>query len=105
AAGRAASRPGTTGEAIDRAARDVIEAGGYGPQFLHRTGHGLGLDIHEPPFIVAGSREPLAPGMTFTIEPGIYLAGKGGVRIEDNVVITEEGAETLTSFERDLIIL
>jgi Xaa-Pro dipeptidase len=105
AAGRAAARPGTSGEAIDAAARAVIEAGGYGPQFLHRTGHGLGLEGHEPPYIVAGSREPLAPGTTFTVEPGIYLAGVGGVRIEDDVVITDDGAESLTSFERDLIVL
>lgn len=105
AAARAAARPGVSGEQIDRAARAVIEAGGYGPQFLHRTGHGLGLDIHEPPFIVGGSREPLAPGMTFTVEPGIYVGGLGGVRIEDDVVITPDGAETLTTFERELIII
>jgi Xaa-Pro dipeptidase len=103
AAGRAACRPGTTGEAIDHAARAVIEAGGYGPQFIHRTGHGLGIDIHEPPFIVAGSREPLAPGSTFTVEPGVYLPGRLGVRIEDDMVITADGAESLTSFERDLV--
>jgi Xaa-Pro dipeptidase len=105
AAGRAACRPGATGGAIDQAARAQIEAGGYGPQFLHRTGHGLGLEIHEPPYIVAGSDEPLAPGATFTIEPGIYVAGLCGVRIEDDVVITADGAESLTTFERELIIV
>jgi Xaa-Pro dipeptidase len=105
AAGRAACRPGATGEAIDRAARTVIEAGGYGPQFLHRTGHGLGLEIHEPPYIVANDRGSLAPGATFTIEPGIYVAGLCGVRIEDDVVITADGAESLTTFERELIIV
>lgn len=105
AAARAAARPGATGEEIDRAARDVISAGGYGPQFLHRTGHGLGLEIHEPPYIVAGNRAPLPLGATFTIEPGIYVAGLGGVRIEDDVVITADGAESLTTFERELITI
>jgi Xaa-Pro aminopeptidase len=105
AAGRAAARPGATGEEIDHAARQVIEAGGYGPQFLHRTGHGLGLEVHEPPFIVVGSRAPLAVGTTFTVEPGIYLPGVGGVRIEDDVVIAGDGAESLTTFERELIVI
>lgn len=102
-AGReAAAQPGVTGEAIDAAARQVIEQGGYGTFFIHRTGHGLGLDVHEPPFIVAGNRTPLPVGATFTVEPGIYIRGVGGVRIEDDVVITAAGAETLTTFSRDL---
>ncbi|HNP70016.1 MAG TPA: Xaa-Pro peptidase family protein [Kouleothrix sp.] len=105
AAGRAAARPGASGEQIDQAARAAITAGGYGPQFLHRTGHGLGLEVHEPPYIVSGSTSPLVPGMTFTVEPGVYVAGVGGVRIEDDVVITADGAESLTSFERDLIVV
>jgi Xaa-Pro aminopeptidase len=105
AAGRAACRPGASGDAIDRAARSVIAAGGYGPQFLHRTGHGLGLEVHEPPYIVAGSHTPLAPGTTFTIEPGVYVGGSCGVRIEDDMVITADGAESLTTFERELIIV
>jgi len=105
AAGRAAARPGASGETIDQAARNVIADGGYGAQFLHRTGHGLGLEIHEPPYIVAGSADALAPGMTFTVEPGIYVAGVAGVRIEDDVVITADGAESLTTFERDLIVI
>jgi Xaa-Pro dipeptidase len=105
AAGRRYARPEATGEEIDQAARKTIVDGGYGQYFIHRTGHGLGLEIHEPPYIVAGSVEPLAPGTTFTIEPGIYVEGVGGVRIEDNVVITNDGAESLTSFERNLIVV
>ncbi|NWG18815.1 MAG: aminopeptidase P family protein [Chloroflexi bacterium] len=104
AAGRAAAgTPGATGESIDAAARRVIETGGYGPHFIHRTGHGIGLDIHEPPFIVAGNRVPLPAGTTFTVEPGIYLRGVCGVRIEDDVVITTNGAESLTTFPRELL--
>ncbi len=105
AAGRAACRPGTTGEEIDRAARDVIEQGGYGEHFIHRTGHGLGIDVHEEPFIVAGSQQPLHPGTTFTVEPGIYVPGLCGVRIEDDILITTDGAESLTTFERNLMII
>jgi Xaa-Pro dipeptidase len=105
AAGRAAVRPGATPEQIDRAARDVIEKAGYGQYFTHRTGHGLGLEIHEPPYLWAGNTMPLEPGMTFTVEPGIYIPGLGGVRIEDDMVVTENGGESLTSFERSLIRL
>lgn len=105
AAGRAAVRPGVTCASVDWAARDVIEAAGYGEYFTHRTGHGLGLEGHEPPYIVAGNDLTLQPGMTFTVEPGIYIPGKGGVRIEDNVVVTEAGCESLTTFTRDLIVL
>lgn len=104
AAGRAATAlPGATGASIDAAARQVIEAGGYGPYFIHRTGHGIGLDIHEPPFIVAGNDEPLPVGATFTVEPGIYLPGVCGVRIEDDLVITPAGAESMTTFPRELL--
>jgi Xaa-Pro dipeptidase len=101
AAGREAVRPGVTCEAVDAAARKVIETAGYGPLFTHRTGHGLGLQGHEPPYIVAGNSLKLEPGMTFTVEPGIYLPGRGGVRIEDNMVVTEGGGESLTSFSRE----
>ncbi len=101
AAGRAAVRPGIPAQEVDRAARQVIAQAGYGEYFLHRTGHGLGLGIHEPPYIVEGNEELLRPGMTFTIEPGIYLPNRGGVRIEDDVLVTPQGAETLTTFPRD----
>ncbi len=101
AAGRAAVKPGVTCGEVDAAARRVIESGGYGGYFTHRTGHGLGLQVHEPPFIVADNDRILEPGMTFSIEPGIYLPGRGGVRIEDDVVVTEDGGESLTTFPRD----
>jgi Xaa-Pro dipeptidase len=104
-AGRRACAPGVPAEEVDRATRQVIEKGGYGEQFFHRTGHGLGLDIHEEPYIVEGNTTPLAVGNVFTVEPGIYVEGLGGVRIEDDVVITNDGAETLTSFNHDLQIV
>jgi Xaa-Pro aminopeptidase len=104
-AGRDACRPGVSGAAIDAAARSVIEAAGYGAAFVHRTGHGLGLETHELPNIVAGSDTPLRPGTTFTVEPGIYLPGQCGVRIEDDVVITEHGSRSLTTFPRELIVV
>jgi Xaa-Pro dipeptidase len=104
-AGRAAARPGVSAQEVDRAARAVIEEAGYGEFFTHRTGHGLGLDIHEPPYIVAGNERLLEPGMTFTVEPGIYLPGRGGVRIEDDVVVTSDGAESLTTFTRERLVL
>jgi Xaa-Pro aminopeptidase len=105
AAGRRAVRPGTTGEAIDTATREVIAGGGYGDYFVHRTGHGLGMECHEQPNIVAGSTQPLDIGTTFTIEPGIYIPGVAGVRIEDDIVITENGGKSLTTFDRELLVL
>jgi Xaa-Pro aminopeptidase len=90
---------------VDAAARAVIEAAGYGAEFVHRTGHGLGLEAHEPPSIVAGEDLPLEPGMVFTVEPGIYLKGLGGVRIEDDVVVTGEGVGTLTTLPRDPFVV
>jgi Xaa-Pro aminopeptidase len=101
AAGRAACGPGAIPQEVDRAARKVIEDGGYGEWFNHRTGHGLGLEIHEDPYIREGNTRPLEVGEVFTIEPGIYVPGLGGVRIEDNIVITEDGAACLTSFPRE----
>jgi Xaa-Pro dipeptidase len=104
-AGRLAVRPGVPAQEVDRAARRAITVAGYGPYFIHRTGHGLGLETHEPPYMVEGNELLLEPGMTFTVEPGIYLPGIGGVRIEDDVVVTEQGAEALTSLPRELGIL
>jgi Xaa-Pro dipeptidase len=101
-AGRQAAKPGLPAEAIDQAARVVIEAAGYGKYFTHRTGHGLGMESHEDPYIRSGNLLTLEPGMTFTIEPGIYLPGRNGVRIEDDVVITPTGAECLTSLPREV---
>lgn len=105
AAGRAAVCLDVPAENVDRAARDVIEGAGYGDYFIHRTGHGLGLETHEPPYIVSGNRRPLKANMVFTVEPGIYLPGRGGVRIEDDVLVTDNGPEVLTSFARHLTTL
>jgi Xaa-Pro dipeptidase len=105
AAGRAAARPGVSGQEVDRAARKVIAGAGYGQYFTHRTGHGLGLEGHEPPYVVEGNTVPLEAGNTFTIEAGIYILGLGGVRIEDDVLITENGAESLTTYDRELRII
>lgn len=104
-AGRTAAGPGVLAEDVDAAARSVITAAGYGQHFFHRTGHGLGLEEHEPPYIVAGNALELEPGMTFTVEPGIYLEGVGGVRIEDDVVVTEDGSLTLTSLSREPFVV
>ena len=101
--GKQAAKPGATGQDVDRAARKVIDDAGYGEQFFHRTGHGLGLEGHEVPNMVEGNLEPLIPGNVFTVEPGIYLSGRGGVRIEDDIVVTQDGCLSLTTFTRDLI--
>ena len=105
AAGRAAARPGVPAEKVDRATRAVIEKAGYGKFFTHRTGHGLGMEGHEDPYIRAGNTTLLAPGMTFTVEPGIYLPQRNGVRIEDDVVITSNGLESLTDYPREVSCL
>lgn len=100
---RKSARPGVSGAEIDDAARGYITDMGYGQYFTHRTGHGLGLEVHEDPYIVGSNKRPLAVGNTFTIEPGIYIPGLGGVRIEDDVVLTGTGARELTQYPRDLL--
>jgi Xaa-Pro aminopeptidase len=100
-----AVRPGREAQEIDRAARTIIEAAGYGERFIHRTGHGIGLELHEPPYMVEGDRTVLEPGMTFSVEPGIYLEGRFGVRIEDIVAVTADGVERLNRSTRELQIV
>jgi Xaa-Pro aminopeptidase len=100
----AAVRPGVTAESVDAAAREPITAAGYGEAFFHRTGHGIGLETHEDPYIVAGNREVLEPGMAFSVEPGIY-PGPHGARIEDIVVCTADGCERLNNTPRELVVV
>jgi Xaa-Pro aminopeptidase len=94
--------PGVPAQDVDRAARRIIAAGGYGDAFIHRTGHGIGMETHEEPYIVDGNHEPLLPGHAFSVEPGIYIAGRWGARIEDIVVCTEDGGEVLNRTARSL---
>jgi Xaa-Pro dipeptidase len=101
-AAQAVAKPGVTCHEVDKAARDVIKKAGYGEFFTHRLGHGLGLSGHELPNISENNQTVLEPGMVFTIEPGIYLPELGGVRIEDNVVVTETGIDCLTTYPREL---
>jgi Xaa-Pro dipeptidase len=101
--GREIAGPGMPAGSVDRAVRAVIEAAGYGSFFTHRTGHGLGMEAHEAPYIFGANTQLLAPGMVFTIEPGIYLPGWGGVRIEDDVVVTEDGVRSLTDLPRAVV--
>ncbi len=104
-AATAVVRPGVTCEQVDAAAREVIAAAGWGEHFIHRTGHGIGLDTHEAPYVVAGNDLPLEPGMAFSVEPGIYLAGRCGARIEDIVVCTDDGVRALNRGPRELVEL
>jgi Xaa-Pro aminopeptidase len=101
----AAVRPGVTCERIDAVARDVITAEGYGPRFIHRTGHGIGLEEHEDPYIVAGNAERLREGFAFSVEPGIYLDGRYGARIEDVVVCGPDGPDVLNAVPRELAVV
>ncbi len=103
AASVASAVVGTPCEDVDRAARDVIAAAGFGEQFVHRTGHGIGMEEHEDPYIVSGNRRPLEPGHAFSVEPGIYVAGRWGMRLEDIVVATADGPEPLNASDHDLV--
>jgi Xaa-Pro aminopeptidase len=103
-AATAAVTPGTSADTIDAAARDVIAAAGHGSHFIHRTGHGIGLDGHEEPWIVAGNPTPVQPGMAFSIEPGIYVPGRYGARIEDIVVVVADGAEPVNHRPRGITV-
>jgi Xaa-Pro dipeptidase len=105
AAGRAAAKPGAPCANVDKAARAVIEKAGYGKYFTHRVGHGIGMEGHEDPYMRGDNKQLLEPGMAFTVEPGIYLTGRNGVRIEDNVVITEDGADCLSDMPREMRVV
>jgi Xaa-Pro dipeptidase len=105
AAAKAATRPGVSAAEVDAAARRVIADGGYGQYFVHRVGHGLGLEGHEDPSMHGRNELALTVGVTFTIEPGIYVPGKGGVRIEDDVVVTADGCESLSTLPRKLQVI
>jgi Xaa-Pro aminopeptidase len=104
ARGRETVRPGVPAEEVDRATRAVIKEKGLGDRFIHRTGHGLGLDIHEEPWIQEGNTIPLEAGMVFSVEPGVYVPGSFGIRVEDIVTVTAEGSATLTGFDHSLVI-
>jgi Xaa-Pro dipeptidase len=102
AAGRAAGKPGVACAEVDKAARKVIEDAGYGQYFVHRTGHGLGMEGHEEPYMRGDNQQLLEVGMAYTVEPGIYLPGRNGVRIEDDMVVTENGSESLSDLPREI---
>ncbi|GGJ21944.1 aminopeptidase P family protein [Streptomyces brasiliensis] len=104
-AGFRAVRPGAACQDVDRAARAVIDDAGYGEYFIHRTGHGIGVTTHEPPYMIEGEEQPLVPGMCFSVEPGIYLPGRFGVRIEDIVTVTEDGGRRLNNTTREMVIV
>jgi D-alanyl-D-alanine dipeptidase len=104
-AGFRAVRPGAACQDVDRAARQVIADAGYGEYFIHRTGHGIGVTTHEPPYMIEGEEQPLVPGMCFSVEPGIYLPGRFGVRIEDIVTVTEESGRRLNDTTREMVIV
>ncbi|MFI6345857.1 M24 family metallopeptidase [Streptomyces sp. NPDC050560] len=101
----AAVRPGIACQDVDRVAREIITREGYGERFIHRTGHGIGVTTHEPPYMVEGERQRLVPGMCFSVEPGVYLPGRFGVRVEDIVTVTEDGARTFNDAPREMAIV
>ncbi|MBI5955043.1 MAG: aminopeptidase P family protein [Chloroflexi bacterium] len=105
AAGRAAGKPGAPCAAVDIAAREVIEKAGYGKYFTHRTGHGIGMEAHEDPYMRGDNQQLLEVGMAYTVEPGIYLPNRNGVRVEDNMVVTETGAESLSDMPREIRVV
>jgi Xaa-Pro dipeptidase len=105
AAGRAAGKPGIPCAEVDKAARAVIEDAGYGAHFTHRTGHGIGMEAHERPYMRGDNMQILEPGMAYTVEPGIYLPGRNGVRVEDNVIVTETGSESLSTLPREIRVI
>ncbi|MEU1411034.1 MULTISPECIES: aminopeptidase P family protein [unclassified Streptomyces] len=104
-AGFRAVGPGAACQDVDRAARAVIDDAGYGAYFIHRTGHGIGVTTHEPPYMIEGEEQPLVPGMCFSVEPGVYLPGRFGVRIEDIVAVTEDGGRRLNETSREMAIV
>ncbi|MGB8955487.1 MAG: Xaa-Pro peptidase family protein [Tumebacillaceae bacterium] len=104
-AGIAATKPGLPAKVVDMAARETIGAFGFGEYFTHRVGHGLGIEVHEHPSMHGNNEQPMVPGMVFTIEPGVYVPGLGGVRIEDDVVVTENGVEILTAYPKELQVI
>ena len=105
AAGRAAAKPGLPASVVDIATRKVIDEAGYGQYFTHRTGHGLGMEGHEAPYMRADNQRILEEGMAFTVEPGIYLPNRNGVRVEDDMIVTEDGVESLTTLPREIRVL
>ena len=100
-----AARPGVSAESVDAAARDILVEHGLGDRFIHRTGHGIGLSVHEEPYIVGGNTITLRPGMAFSVEPGVYFPGRWGARIEDIVVITDDGCEPVNTRPHGLVTL
>ena len=103
--GREITRPGTTLHALDEAATDRLRQSGFGDMIVHKTGHGLGLDVHEAPQVMIGNHQAMEPGMVITIEPGLYATGDIGVRIEDDVLVTADGCRSLTTFDRNLTVV
>ena len=104
-AAMAAARPGVKAHVVDDAARGVITDAGYGEYFMHRTGHGMGIEIHETPYITASSQTVLEEGMVFSIEPGIYLPERFGIRLEDIVILRADGLEILSDLPRDVEVI